>query len=335
MSRLGLPAGLATSIGSLPHCDPSEAVDFVLRQTPRLPAAPSLPAHSKRERMIAQAALGVSGITVESDGSLMVDHGSIDVDHPLADPSFSGDGFVGLRAFLNAVSDRVDPIKVQITGPVTFGIALHAAGLPPVQAFALASAVTRARAQALLELLDERVPQCTRVVFLDDPGLTACTQRDFPLTPSAASDLLSASLAALEGRAITGVHCCGEADWKVVLQAGPQILSCPVEGGIDEVPGALAAFLERGGWVAWGAVPTHEPVGETTDRLWRRLSALWCALVQDGCDPVRLRTQAMITPACGLARHGVPQAEQVMAFTNALAERLHDQAIGVRLSVGA
>jgi methionine synthase II (cobalamin-independent) len=211
MSTLDLPAGLATSIGSLPHCDPSEAVDFVLRQTPRLPAAPSLPAHSKRERMIAQSALGVSGITVESDGSLMVDHGSIDVDHPLADPSFSGDGFVGLRAFLNAVSDRVDPIKVQITGPVTFGIALHAAGLPPVQAFALASAVTRARAQALLELLDERVPQCTRVVFLDDPGLTACTQRDFPLTPSAASDLLSASLAALEGRAITGVHCCGEA----------------------------------------------------------------------------------------------------------------------------
>jgi len=48
-----------------------------------------------------------------------------------------------------------------------------------------------------------------------------------------------------------------------------------------------------------------------------------------------LRTQAMVTPACGLYRHGVPQAEQVLTFTNRLAERLHDQAIGVRLSVGA
>lgn len=335
MTELALPAGLATSIGSLPHCDPGEAVDFVLRHTPGLPAAPSLPAYSKRERMIAQAAVGVSGITVQDDGSLLVDESAIDVDRPLSDASFSAEAFTGLRAFLNAVSARVDPVKVQMTGPVTFGIALHAAGLPPEQAFALASAATRARAAALLELLDERVPQCGRVVFLDEPALASCARPDFPIPREAASDLVSASLAALEGGAMTGIHCCGEADWKLVLQAGPHILSCPVDGGIESVPGALAAFLERGGWVAWGAVPTHKPVGEDVDRLWRRLSTLWCALVQDGCDPVRLRTQAMITPDCGLAGHGIPQAEQVMAFTRSLAERLHDQAIGVRLSVGA
>lgn len=335
MSTLPLPAGLATSIGSLPHCDPGEAVDFVLRQTPRLPAAPSLPAFSKRERMIAQAAAGVAGITVEDDGSLTVDESSLDLDDPLVDASFAAEGYTGLRAFLTAVTGRDDPIKVQLTGPVTFGLALHAAGLPADQAFALASAVTRARARALLALLDQRVPQCTRVVFLDEPGLASCTAPGFPIEPEAASDLVSASLAALESGAITGVHCCGRADWKLVLQAGPQILSCPVDGELESVPGALAAFLERGGWVAWGAVPTHEPVGEGVDRLWRRLSALWCHLVQEGCDPVRLRTQAMITPACGLALHGIPQAEQVMTFTNALADRLHDQAIGVRLSVGA
>ena len=77
-------------------------------------------------------------------------------------------------------------------------------------------------------------------------------------------------------------------------------------------------------------------MGTTVDRLWRQLSDTWCELVNaGGCDPVRLRTQAMITPACGLWRHGVPQAEQVLAFTARLAERLHDQAVGVRLSVGA
>ena len=55
-----LPVGLSTSIGSLPHYDPSEAVDFVLRHQHRLPAAPSLPARSRREGMIAQAAHGAS-----------------------------------------------------------------------------------------------------------------------------------------------------------------------------------------------------------------------------------------------------------------------------------
>ena len=43
----------------------------------------------------------------------------------------------------------------------------------------------------------------------------------------------------------------------------------------------------------------------------------------------------MITPACGMWRHGISQAQQVLQFTNRLAERLHDQAIGVRLTVGA
>ena len=49
-----------------------------------------------------------------------------------------------------------------------------------------------------------------------------------------------------------------------------------------------------------------------------------------------LVTRALLAGAQdGLARHGVTQAEQVMGFTTRLAQRLHDQAIGVRLSVGA
>ena len=78
------------------------------------------------------------------------------------------------------------------------------------------------------------------------------------------------------------------------------------------------------------SVPTDRPVGTTVDRLWRQLSLLWCDLVGAGCDPARLRTQAIITPACGLASHGVTQAEAVMELTSRVAERLHDQAIGVR-----
>src|SRR5690606_16485252 len=109
----------------------------------------------------------------------------------------------------------------------------------------------------------------------------------------------------------------------------------PLDSDVEAAAGSLAQFLERGGWVAWGVVPPDRPLGTTPELLWRQLSQLWCRLVQEGCDPVRLRTQAMITPACGLASHGVTQAEQVMEFCRVLAGRLHDQAIGVRLSVGA
>lgn len=331
-----LPVGLATSIGSLPHVDPNDAVDFILQSQPRLPAAPTLPARSRREGMIAQAAHGVAGIEVNADGSLTIDDAALDPEAPLTDPGFASDAFVGLRAFVTTVADRSGPIKISLTGPVTFGVALHAAGVERELAYRVASSAVRQRARSMVQYVGQRVPDAKLVAFLDEPAMGSAMDPDFPLLPLDAVDLVSGALAALEPLAITGLHCCGPADWRLLMQAGPEILSLPTDGGIESAAGALAAFLERGGWVAWGAVPTDRPIGTTVERLWRMLSVLWCTLVTEGgCDPIRLRTQAMITPSCGLWRHGIPQAQQVLQFTNRLAERLHDQAIGVRLTVGA
>ncbi|MCC5952309.1 MAG: hypothetical protein JJU45_09465 [Acidimicrobiia bacterium] len=335
--RIRLPVGLATAIGSVPHHDPSEAVDFVLRNCPRLPAAPSLPGRSRREGMIAQAAWGVRGITVDAGGSLIIDDAALDPEAPLEDPGFSSDAFVGLRAFLSAVADRRGPVKVSLTGPVTFGIALHAAGVDPSVAFRLASAAVNERAVHLVDYVRSWVPQSQVVAFIDEPALGAAMFREFPVDPETAVDLASGALAALEPGAITGLHCCAlDADWRLLMQAGPQVLSLPTDAALQPAAGALANYLERGGWVAWGAVPTDRPIGTTVERMWRALQVLWCDLVADGgCDPVLLRTQAMITPACGLVNHGVTQAEQVLWFTNRLAERLHDQAVSTRLIAGA
>ena len=147
--------------------------------------------------------------------------------------------------------------------------------------------------------------------------------------------LLSESLAAIELQATSGVHCCGPADWALVTQAGPRVLSLPVSATLVSHAGTLGRFLERDGWIAWGAVPTDEPVGETGDGLWRRLSDLWCALVRDGCDAGRLRRQALLTPACGLAGHTPEQADHRLRLAAELGRRVLGQAIGVRLQVGA
>lgn len=331
-----LPLGVATSIGSVPHVDPGEAVDFVLRHHHRLPAAPSLPARSRREGMIAQAAHGVPGVEVQDDGSLVIDEMSLDPDAPLTDEGFRSDAFVGLRAFLGVMADRGGPLKVSLTGPVTLGVALHAAGVPAGLSFRVSGSAVRQRAKALASYVKSRVPGVQLVTFVDEPALGSAMFPDFPIDAPDAVDLTSGVLAALEPVSITGLHCCGTADWDLLLPAGPQIISLPIDSGLESAAGSFAQFLERGGWVAWGAVPTDRPIGTTVDRLWRQLCTLWCSLVNDGgCDPVRLRTQALITPACGLFRHGVPQAEQVLTYATRLAERLHDQAIGVRLQVGA
>ena len=95
---------------------------------------------------------------------------------------------------------------------------------------------------------------------------------------------------------ITGIHCCGNADWRIPLQAGPRC-SPPGDRRRRSEPGALAAFVERGGWLAWGAVPTDGPRSGTVGRLWRTVAARWCELVQAGCDPVRLRHHTLLTPS--------------------------------------
>jgi hypothetical protein len=335
MKSIDLRPGVPTGIGSVPHTDPRVAATFVLERHPRLPAAPSLPGRSGRERMIAQAAWGIAGIEVLPDGSLRLDDPVLDPRAPLSDPGIDGDAFAGLRGFLGAVAGRRGPIKLQLTGPVTLGIALHSLGVPEGPAFAVAGAAVRARARSLLAAARETAPMAPLVMFVDEPGLTAAMHPGFPLEPNRTIDLVSSALATIEPHAVTGVHCCGLADWRVVLQTGPQMLSMPLGAGAVEHAGALGEFLERGGWVAWGAVPTTGPLGSTVDRLWQHLSEEWCALTRAGCDPVRLRDQALITPACGLALHGEAQADLVLSLTNQLARRLETQALGMRLTVGA
>jgi methionine synthase II (cobalamin-independent) len=335
MKAIELRAGISTSIGSLPHADPHAAAALVLERQPRLPAAPSLPNRSGYERMVAQAAWGIEGVDVLPDGSLQVDDPRLDPGAPLTTAGIDGEPFVGLRAFLGAVAGRRGPIKLQLTGPVTLGLALHAVGVPADRAFAVAGAAVRDRARSLLAVARDQAPHAPLVVFVDEPGLGAAMAPGFPLAPDRTVDLVSGTLATIEPHAVTGLHCCGAADWKLVLQAGAQILSLPVEMGAVDHAGSLGAFLERGGWIAWGAVPTTGPLGSSPARLWERLSAEWRGLTEGGCDPVLLREQALITPACGLAGHAAPQADDILSLASQVARRVRTQAEGMRLTVGA
>lgn len=303
-----LPPAVATSIGSLPHLDAVEAVAFALRLQPDMPTAPQLSAPGGDEGMLVQA---------ETGGEIV------------------GPAWAGLHAFLDAVADRRGWAKFQLTGPITSGLALRESGIPVGDAFVRAAEAVKAQAHAIVKLVRTRAPHVRPVVFLDEPGLTACSAPRFPLDADSVVDILSASLAALGHEVVTGVHCCGSADLQLITAAGPAILSVPATPDVVRFASTITGFLEHGGWVAWGSVPTDGPLGENADVHWRHLVDVWCALTQAGCPPALLRQQALITPACGLAGHTVGQAERVLALVDAVASRVHGQAVASRLSVGA
>ncbi|HEX9969789.1 MAG TPA: hypothetical protein VGB03_06590 [Acidimicrobiales bacterium] len=332
-SRPVLPTAAATAVGSLPHVDADAAAAASLQLLPDLPAAPQLPRRHPDEGMLAQAVHGMAGVRAEG-GSLQVDLAAFDPESPL-DVSFDGEAWVGLRAFLSAARSRRGAVKLQLTGPVTLGVALLDAGVPADVAFEAAGNAVTARARALVSLASDAMPAAGLVVVLDEPGLAAWGSDRLPLKGDDVVDLLSHGLASLGPAVVTGVHCCSDIDWKLVTTAGPDLLSAPVSPRLVESSMTIGTFMERGGLVAWGVVPTDRPIGHDPDPLWRKLADLWGEMTRGGCDPLRLRQQALLTPACGLANHDPVQAAHVLDLTMGVAERVHSQAVAIRMSVGA
>jgi methionine synthase II (cobalamin-independent) len=263
------------------------------------------------------------------------------------------DAFAGFRTFLQAArvateeSDAVEAdavggrparlraVKWQFVGPVTLGLALVRAGVSRSIAFDVANHAVSGHVRNLVGVVERSLPGRRQVVFLDEPSIGELMDADFPIAPDRAIDLVSACLAEIERSAVSGLHCCGSADFASLIATGPSVLSIPVSPSLVDVAGYLTQFQEHGGIVAWGAVATSGPIPTSAERPWRRLSELWCDLVERGCDPGRLRRQSMITPECGLGMHTPAVAERVYRITTEVARRVHDQAVAARFVLGA
>jgi len=137
------------------------------------------------------------------------------------------------------------------------------------------------------------------------------------------------------GEVVVGLQVYGRADWTVLLRSGIGALAAPITAQLDTAVGELRRFLESGGIMAWGAVPVDEPLGASVERLWRRLSEMWCELSSRGIDPLLLRERSIITPASGLGNFGISQAERIVVLAEELATRVLHQTLGVRLQIGA
>ena len=303
----------ATSVGSLPHADPVRAAELVLRSHPDLPAAPQLPNRSKGELMLAQAADGIDGVTMTPDGELAVSTDDLNV---VDAESFGDFCWDGLLTFLRLTRDREEPVKLQLTGPVTLAVALVRGGAPPRLAVDVATEAVRRRVHALAGL----AATGAFVLCLDEPWLA----RAHPAI--AVDDVIEATVDGLGTSALVGVHCCGNADWDTVIDrlAAPAVASVPLSA---DCVAALGRFITRGGVVAWGAVPTTPPVVTDPELLWPPLRARLRALVDAGCAEDELRQRSWITPECGLAGHTEDSAESILVAARDLAELVPDRGL--------
>jgi methionine synthase II (cobalamin-independent) len=319
----------------LPQRDAAEAARFSLA-TLGLPIIPTLPKRSPAEGMVAQALVGLSGVTVGQYGSIAIDVDAIDPEAPVV-VDIGHDAFGGFRAFLDVAeaAGYAGPVKWQFVGPLTLGLALQRGGVDSEVAFEVAVRAVRAQLQQLSSLVAAQLPHSKQVVFIDEPSLDTMLHPTFPLAPDTSIDLISSALAAVEPQALVGLHVCANGDLPSLLAVGPSVLSLPVNDSLGDSAGYIVRFLEQGGIIAWGVMPTDGPIATSVERPWKALNKVWCTLVQRGVDPVLLRQQSMVTPTCGLGAHSPSVAERVHRLTTELGKRVRDQAEASRFVLGA
>ena len=81
-------------------------------------------------------------------------------------------------------------------------------------------------------------------------------------------------------------------------------------------------FIEGGGSIAWGIVPTSDFTGsESLEFLYTKLEQGLKILQGWGLDPETLRSRSLLTPSCGMGTMEPSAAEQVLDILSRLSER--------------
>lgn len=349
--RADLALGLASSVGPVPFHDAEDAVDFSLRLHGRFPTVPVTT--SPDASLLAQATAGLPAIRLGCDGDGLVVDGVAPSASELGAAARSAEGpaFRSLQVLADRLDDGADPgsdgvpVRVPILGPVTLAVELHLAGVPLSDATAMASSVVASRSVAALAALRRDgggTGELRRLVtvVLSEPALVGSMHPTFSLLPTQVRAMLDPVVDALDdaaptGELLIGVHVPGACDWPTVVASGVSFVCLPVDRSIVGWAPLVGDLLARGGRICWGVVPVDRPIGSSSEPHWRRLVALWTALVAEGVDPMLLRLRSSFSPADGLGRFDPNQAGLVMDLTIGVAERIRQQAVAARLALGA
>lgn len=333
------PSGRTAAVGSLPHRSAEAAAAFALRAS-SIPTVPSLPRRSPAESMILQVLAGVEGIDIGPLGSITGDPASLDASVDVT-PRLDSDAFVGMAAFLRAAraprgeQGAIREVSWHVVGPVTLGLALVRIGVAPARAFDLAAHVVARHLVVLADAVAVALPGVRQIAVVDEPSLGEIERDDAHLAPDTAVDLVSRALASIEGRAITGVHCCASVEVGHLVDIGADMISMPLDHRAGAAAARLGRFLDADGVIAWGAIATSGPLASGATRPWRQLGDAWAQLVDGGVDPYRLCHQAVVTPECGLALHSVHVAHDVFAACREVGRRVTDRAAAMDFAYGA
>jgi len=334
----------ATAVGSLPYKNSGTACEKIIRSFKDIPFWPQLVRRSFFENMYVQFSEKLPALVADPETKRIYIDTQKDMSGGLEELydkfikddvdffSIGKDHAEGLYVLLEALkrsSDKPKFIKGQITGPVSFGLTVtddkkrSLFYTPELKEALVKTLCMRARWQ--IRRLKETGADC--IMFIDEPYLTSIGSSFVNLKKEEAFSSLGEVIEAVhkEG-ALSGIHCCGNTDWGLLLGTEVDILSFDAYNFSETIslyPEELKGFLKRGGVLAWGIIPnTQEVVGESYDSLLERLETALGMLVKKGIEKEALLAAMIVTPSCGLGLIDEYLAEIVIDHTVEFSNRL-------------
>lgn len=320
----------STGIGSLPHSDPAEACRIIFDSVD-IPFWPQLPHRSFHELMVPQYSEGFPFVRIEGENILVEQAGEQELSR-FYEAIARGDGFpispeyaAGLYTFLDMLKEReqrLQTVKGHITGPLTFTLSITDREKRPLffdeEKRELALELLKGKAGWQISMLKPYAEEV--LIFIDEPILSALgTSTYLGVSTDEALRMLKEIVSYIKDHGgLAGIHCCGKADWPIVLSSGIDVFNYDSYFFWDTLPlypDDVSAFINRGGFLACGVVPTTDIIrkvdlGGLREQLERGLSSLERA----GISRERLRKQVLITPSCGTGSLPVDDALKVFSL---------------------
>ncbi len=330
---------LTTAMAVMPHTDVKRALDTALSLD--IPFWPQLPNFSYHEDMYVQAAEHFPGIVLNLEkrtlrfSMVRVIAEFVETMAHFEEPAYFDVGetySVVYHTFLGLdLSDR-PAIRGQLEGPISFGFNVLDQDDRPilfddtVRPFMLEFMARRINVQ-LSRLLARNA---NAFMFVDEPGLQFLFSAMAGYGDMKAKADLDLFFSMVDRP--RGVHLCGNPDWDFLLGLDLDVLSLDVYTNAEVFASyakSIGRFLDRGGVIVWGIVPTgFEPFAqEDVGSLIRRLEAVWEVLWRKGIDRERLLSQSLLSPAtcCLVNPDKEKTVENAFASIRALSARLRDR----------
>ncbi len=229
---------------------------------------------------------------------------------------------------------KPDFVKGQIIGPFTWGTMLTDADdkclfYDETSRDIVVKTLTL-KALWQIKKFKEANPSITPIIFIDEPTMSQVGTSAFLTVKK--EEILSAFdeiITAIQKReALVAIHCCGKADWELILKSKPNIINFDAYSfhkNITTFSKVLKPFLEKGGYIAWGIVPTLDKDSlekSTVSSLMTILENSIDALAKKGISKEIILKQAIITPSCGAGGLDIKNAEKAMEFAKAISDEL-------------